>query len=189
MRTFLAVLLAVPLLLVYTSPATAREVAGVTLSETTGAAGKTLILNGAGLRTRFFFKVYVIGLYLERPATDAGVVLGTDSVRRAELHTLRALSGPEIASAIGRAFEQNAGDAATGLRDRLERFESMFPAVEAGDTLVLTYLPGRGASVVANGKEVGVVEGKDFADVLFSVWIGAKPVDPALRQALLAGGR
>ncbi len=115
MRTFLAVLLAVPLLLVYTSPATAREVAGVTLPETTSASGKTLILNGAGLRTRFFFKVYVIGLYLERPATDAGVVLGADSVRRAELHTLRALSGPEIASAIGSAFEQNAGDAATGL--------------------------------------------------------------------------
>jgi len=189
MRTFLAVLLAVPLLLVYTSPATAREVAGVTLPETSSAAGKTLILNGAGLRTRFFFKVYVIGLYLERPATDAGAVLGADSVRRAELQTLRALSGPEIASAIGSAFEQNAGDAATGLKDRLERFESMFPAIEAGYTLALTYLPGRGTSVVAKGKEVGVVEGKDFADVLFSVWIGAKPVDPALREALLAGGR
>src|SRR5207247_4673464 len=86
-----------------------------------------------------------------------------------DLHTLRALSGPEIASAIGRAFEQNAGDAATGLRDRLERFESMFPAVEAGDTLVLTYLPGRGTSVVAKGKEVGVVEGKDFADVVLGL--------------------
>jgi len=43
--------------------------------------------------------------------------------------------------------------------------------------------------LVAKGKEVGVVEGRDFADVLFAVWIGAKPVDPALRQALLAGGR
>ena len=189
MRTFLAGLLAVPLLLAGTRPATAREIAGVTLPETTSAAGRTLILNGAGLRTRFFFKVYVIGLYLERPAPDAGAVLGTDSVRRAELHMLRTLSGPEIASAIGSGFERNAGDAAAGLKDRLERFESMFPAVDAGDTLVLTYVPGRGTSVVAKGKEVGVVEGRGFADVLFAVWIGAKPVDPALRQALLAGGR
>src|SRR5213594_3234745 len=170
-------------------PTAGRDLAGVTLAETASVAGKTLTLNGAGLRTRFFFKVYVIGLYLERPAPDAGAVLGTDSVRRAELHMLRALSGPEIASAIGSAFERNAGDAAAGLKDRLERFESMFPAVEAGDTLALTYLPGRGTSVVAKGKEVGVVEGKDFADVLFAVWIAAKPVDPALRQALLAGGR
>ena len=188
MRPVLAGLFAVPLLLASTRPATAREVAGVQLSETTGAAGKTLILNGAGLRTRFFFRVYVIGLYLERPATDAAAVLGTASVRRAELHMLRALSGPEIASAIGSAFEQNAGDAAPALKDRLERFESMFPAVEAGDTLVLTYVPGQGTSVVAKKKELGVIEGGDFADVLFSVWIGAKPIDPALRQALLAGG-
>src|SRR5262245_60786655 len=92
-------------------PAAGRDVAGVTLAETASVAGKTLTLNGAGLRTRFFFKVYVIGLYLERPATDAAPILAADSVRRAELHLLRALSGSEIASAIGGAFEQNAGEA------------------------------------------------------------------------------
>src|SRR5262249_31441540 len=163
---FLAGVLAVFFLLVGRSPATEREVAGVPLPVTTPAAGKTLILNGAGLRTRFLFKVYVIGLYLERPATDAATVLGTDSVRRVELHVLRALSGPEIASAIGRAFEQNAGDAAAGLKGRLVRFESMFPALEAGDTLALTYIPKQGTLVVVKGKDLGVVEGKDFADVL-----------------------
>jgi len=172
-----------------TAPARAREVAGVTLPETTTAAGKTLVLNGAGLRTRFFFKVYVIGLYLERPATDADAIVGADAARRADLHLLRALSGSEIASAIGSAFEQNAGDRSAALKDRLGRFEAMFPAVEAGETVSLTYVPGRGTSVVGKGKEIGVIEGKDFADVLFAVWIGAKPVDPALRQALLAGGR
>jgi hypothetical protein len=189
MRIFLAGLLAVVFLLAGTSRATEPEVAGVPFPVRTPAAGKTLILNGAGLRTRFLFKVYVIGLYLERPTTDAATVLGTDSVRRADLHVLRALSGPEIASAIGRAFEQNAGDAAARLKGRLVRFESMFPALETGDTLVLTYVPGQGTSVVAKGKDLGVIEGKDFGDVLFSVWIGAKPVDPALKQALLAGGR
>src|SRR5207247_10004119 len=125
---------------------------------------------------------------LGRPATDAGAVLGTDSVRRAELHMLRALAGPEIASATGSAFEQNAGDAAPGLLDRLERFESMFPAVEAGDTLALTYLPGRGTSVVAKGKEVGVVEGKHFAYVMFSVCVVARRAAPAPRPALLGRG-
>ena len=189
MRSFLAAALAVSLVATTGRPATAREVAGVALPDTSSAAGKALVLNGAGLRTRFFFKVYVIGLYLERPATDAGAVLQADSVRRAELHMLRALSGDEIASAVGSAFEQNAGDARGRLADRLQRFEKMFPAVEPGETVVLTYVPGSGTSVVAKGKEAGVIPGKDFADVLFAVWIGAKPVDPGLRQALLAGGR
>ena len=171
-------------------PDAAREVAGVTLPETATVEGKTLVLNGAGIRTRLFFQVYVIGLYLERPATDAAAILADDSIRRAELHLLRALSGDEVASAIASAFEDNAGDAKPRLAERLDRLKAMFPAaVEARDTVVLTYVPGRGTSVVAKGKTGGPIEGKDFADVLFSVWIGAKPVDRSLKQALLAGGK
>jgi outer membrane PBP1 activator LpoA protein len=177
------------LLFVLATPVAARDVAGVALPDTAVAEGKTLVLNGAGLRTRFFFKVYVLGLYLERPATDAAAILGSDSIRRAELHILRSLTGDEIASAIRTAFEQNAGDALPRLQDRLKRLESMFPAVEAGDTIALTYVPGRGTEVVAKRQAKGVIEGKDFADALFAVWIGAKPVDPELRKALLAGGR
>jgi len=177
------------LLFVLATPVAARDVAGVALPESAVAEGKTLVLNGAGLRTRFFFKVYVLGLYLERPATDAAAILGSDAIRRAELHILRSLSGDEIASAIRTAFEQNAGDALPRLQDRLKRLESMFPAVEAGDTIALTYVPGRGTEVVAKRQKAGVIEGKDFADALFAVWIGAKPVDPELEKALLAGGR
>jgi len=185
MRTAAVVLL----LLALATPGVAREVAGVALPDTAVAEGKTLVLNGAGLRTRFFFKVYVIGLYLERPATDAAAILGSDSTRRAELHILRSLTGDEIASAIRAGFEQNAGAALPRLQDRLKRLESMFPAVDAGDTIALTYVPGRGTEVVAKRQPKGVIEGKDFADALFAVWLGEKPVDPDLKKALLAGGR
>jgi hypothetical protein len=171
-----------------TSPGAAREIAGVELPERTTVAGHPVVLNGAGLRTRFLLKVYVIGLYLERPATDAASIVAVDSVRRADIHVLRSLSGSEIASAIGDAFERNAGDAAPRLADRLRRFKAMFPPVEQNDVIVLTYVPGTGTTVVAKGKEAGIIEGKDFADVLFAVWIGSNPVDAALRSALLAGG-
>src|SRR5262249_42735499 len=53
----------------------AMEVADVNFPRTMQAGGKTLTLNGAGLRTRFMFKVYAIGLYLEHPATDAATIL------------------------------------------------------------------------------------------------------------------
>jgi len=170
--------------------AAGRDVAGVTFPETATVEGKTLVLNGAGVRTRVFFKVYAMGLYLERAATDPAAILAQDTIRRAELHLLRSLTGEEISSAIASGFEANAGDAKGRLAARLDRLKTMFPAVEAGDTIVITYVPGRGTSVVGKGKEQGSpIEGKDFADVLFSVWIGSQPVDSGLKQALLAGGR
>ena len=165
--------------------AAGREVAGVTLPDTTVYAGKTLTLNGAGLRTRFMFKVYVIGLYLEHPSTDAAAILAADEMRRAELHLLRALTADEIGSAIATAFEQNAGAAMPRLQARLDRLKAMFPAVEKDEVVALTYVPGKGTVVTAKGADVGSIEGKDFADVLFAVWIGSAPVDQTLKQALL----
>jgi hypothetical protein len=185
MRTRAVVALAVVLLLPL--PVRAKEVAGVNFPPTVQAGGKTLALNGAGLRTRFFFKVYAIGLYLEHPSTDAKAILAADEVRRAELHMLRSVSASEMADAIGEAFTRNAGGAGPQLKDRLDRFKAMFPKADQGEVITLTYIPGTGTVVGAGGKDLGTIEGKDFADVLFSSWIGAAPVDDDLKQALLAG--
>jgi len=39
-------------------------------------------------------------------------------------------------------------------------------------------------SVVA-GKELGVFEGKGFADAVFSIWLGPKPPSEDLRKGML----
>jgi hypothetical protein len=173
--------------LVLPPTAGAMEVAGVNFPRSVQAGGKTLTLNGAGLRTRFMFKVYAIGLYLEHPATDAATILAADEVRRAELHMLRSVSASEMGDAIADAFNANAGGAGPQLKDRLDRFKAMFPNATEGELITLTYIPGTGTVVGAGGKDLGTVPGKDFADVLFSAWIGASPVDTSLKRALLAG--
>jgi hypothetical protein len=71
------------------------------------------------------------------------------------------------------------------LTDRLQKLTGMFPAVVEGDQIVLTYVPGKGTSVSAKGQDKGVIEGKDFADALFSVWLGGNPVQEDLKKALL----
>jgi Chalcone isomerase-like len=177
-----AVLLLLPL------AAAALEVAGVSFPPTVQAGGKTLTLNGAGLRTRFLFKVYAIGLYLEHPSTDARAILAADQVRRAELHMLRTVSGSEMGDAIATAVNANAGSAAAQLKPRVDQLKGMFRSANEGEVITLTYIPGKGTVVGAQGRDVGTIEGKDFADALFGAWIGTAPVDGSLKQALLAGG-
>ncbi|MBP7668921.1 MAG: chalcone isomerase family protein, partial [Burkholderiaceae bacterium] len=50
-------------LLALAGPVMAAEVAGVKLQEKVSVGGKDLVLNGAGVRTRMVFKVYVAALY------------------------------------------------------------------------------------------------------------------------------
>ena len=60
-------------LLLAALPASALEVAGVSVPESYLLDGKTLVLNGAGVRTKTFLKVkvYVGALYLPQHSTDA----------------------------------------------------------------------------------------------------------------------
>ncbi len=165
----------------------AGEVAGVKMPDTITIEGKTLKLNGIGLRKKMLFKVYVAGLYVESPSKDAAKVISSDEVKSIALNVLRSLSGSQIGEAISDGFWHNSKAQMGALTDRLQKLNSMFPAVVEGDQIVLTYVPGKGTSVSAKGQDKGVIEGKDFADALFSVWLGANPVQEDLKKALLGG--
>src|SRR6266436_1500172 len=61
----------------------AREVSGVSMPETVTVADRELRLNGMGVRKeKTFFKTYVVGLYLEKPAPDGRVAIATDEAKR-----------------------------------------------------------------------------------------------------------
>jgi chalcone isomerase-like protein len=179
--------LAVAICLSLALPAFAKEVAGVNLPETTTVDGKTLKLNGTGLRKKVVFKVYVAGLYLESPSKDAATVVSSDQVKRMQLSVLRSLSSQQVGEAIREGFEKNSSANMAALKARLEKLEAMIPNVEKGDQILLTYVPGKGTVVSAKNVEKGVIEGKDFADALFSVWLGGNPVQADLKAALLGG--
>jgi hypothetical protein len=168
-----------------TLPLFGKEVAGVTLPDTITVESKTLKLNGAGLRTKAIFKVYVGGLYLETPSKDAATVVSSDQVKRMHLSILRSLDRSKITEAISEGFEKNSKSQLPALKARLDKLNSMIPNVEKGDQILMTYVPDRGTMVTAKSVEKGVIEGKDFADALFSVWLGANPVQEDLKKALL----
>jgi Chalcone isomerase-like len=179
--------IALSLCLVGGPSALAKEVAGVTLPDTVTVEGKTLKLNGAGLRKKVVFKVYVAGLYLETPSKDAATVVSSDQIKRMQLSVLRSLSGRQVSEAIEEGFEKNSKAQMGALKARLDKLGTMIPNVENGDQILLTYVPGKGTVVSAKGAEKGVIEGKDFSDALLSVWLGPNPVQADLKPALLGG--
>ena len=179
--------IALSLCLVAAPAAFGKEVAGVTLPDTASVEGKSLKLNGAGLRTKMVFKVYVAGLYLETPSKDGATVVSSDQVKRMHLSFLRGLDRSKITEAMSEGFEKNSKAQLPGLKARLDRLNAMIPDVEKGDQILLTYVPGKGTVVSAKNVEKGVIEGKDFADALFSVWLGANPIQPDLKKNLLGG--
>lgn len=179
--------LAVTLALALAGAAPAAELAGVKMPDTDTVEGKTLKLNGLGLRKKAFFKVYVAGLYLETPSKDPAAVLASNEAKSMRLHILRGLKGKQVSDAIAEGFERNSRSELPKLKSRLDKLAAMIPDVEEGDQIVLTWVPDKGTKVTVRGTDRGMVEGRDFADALFAVWLGPEPVQEDLKKALLGG--
>ncbi len=168
--------------------AEARDVAGVQLKEQLNAeGGKTLVLNGAGIRSKFFFKIYVGALYMEMPSANAKEVIGADSGKRIVMHFLYdEVSKEKLVDSWNEGFKNNTSpEQLATLADRINTFNALFDSVQEGDAIVLDYQPQSGTRVSIKGKEKGLIVGKDFNDALLRIWLGDRPVTDDLKKAML----
>lgn len=164
--------------------ALAGELSGVTLPDTLKAGEKTLKLNGLGLRKKAVFKVYVGGLYLETASKDAGAILASDQAKAIRMHFLRDLTKAQLVEAFQEGFEGNVKDRAAQ-KAAFDKMLALVPDVKEGSTLTFAYLPGKGTTLSAGNKELGVFEGKGFAGAVFSIWLGPKPPSEDLKKGML----
>jgi hypothetical protein len=162
----------------------AGELKGVKMPEEVTVDGKSLKLNGMGLRVKFIVSVYVAGLYVENVNKDPAAILKADEGRRVDMKMLRDLDQKTIVEAIRTGFEKNSASQMGALKERLDTFCALIPSLKEGQTLTLSYTPGKGTSVAGAGSAT-LIPGKDFADALFSVWLGKSPVDDGLKKGLL----
>lgn len=172
-------------------PAFAATTAGsVKFDDSVTVAGQPLILNGAGLRTKFFMKIYALGLYLPEKKTTPADILAAPGARRVHLHMLYELTSDEF----GKAFMTGLNDNTTAaerarLVPQIKQFGEMFaafPGLKKGDVLTLDWIPGSGTQCTLNGKPVGgVLPDQAFYNALLRIWIGDKPVDSSLKPQLL----
>lgn len=167
----------------FAAPALAKKIENVEVPETETFDGKQLKLNGAGVRSKFWINVYVAALYLETTSKNPNEIVSSDQVKRVQLEMLRDLSKQQVADAVKEGFEKNAKAELPNLQERLNKFMAELKDFKKGEKMVVTYVPGKGTFLSGAGEKF-VIEGKDFADALFSVWLGRFPVDDNLKKGL-----
>ena len=168
--------------------ALALEVKGVKVDEKVQVGGNALVLNGAGIRTKMVFKVYVAALYLTQKQTDANAVISDTGNKRVSMHFLRELSTEALLKGMNEGFSDNNNAAEmTAIEPQMKLFRDMMTSakeVKKGDMIVLDFTSA-GTQVNINGKSLGQVEGAAFNQALLRVWLGVKPVDASLKKAML----
>jgi len=167
----LALLLAAPL----ASAARAATLAGVTLPDKADINGQSLVLNGLGLRTKLFIKVYVGGLYLPQKEKSAQKILAADAARQMLLSFIYDVSKSQMCDAWDEGLEANTPKASAEVKKNFKTLCGWMDGVGKGQKLLLTYVPGEGTRVEVGGKAKGTLPGKPTADAILATWIGADP--------------
>ena len=135
-------------------------------------------------------KIYAIGLYLPRSGNSAEAVMASSGPKRIQITTLRELGASEFADALVDGLKRNHSDAELAkLQPRIDDFRNAIIALKstpAGSQIRLEWLPGSGTRLSVGNEARGKdIPGEDFYRALLRIWIGEKPVDQDLKNALL----
>ena len=176
------------------SAATA-EVEGVKIEEKArfGKSGPELVLNGAGVRHRMaFIKIYVGALYLTAKGTDAEAIIRDPGAKRVSMHVIAdEITAKEWIGSLNNSLAANHIPAELALiESRIRDLNAMMNTVgvlKKGAVVLLDYIPGTGTRITVDGQEKITIKGEDFFQALLRIWIGRKPVDGRLRDAMLGG--
>jgi hypothetical protein len=169
-------------------PVGAGTLAGVTLPDKAEVNGHSLVLNGMGLRSKFFIKVYVGGLYLAQKEKSAAQVVSADAPRRMVMHFLYSVTKEQMCEAWEEGLTQNTSNAPADVKKGFMTLCSWMEPIKKGNQIVLTYIPGEGTHVEVNGKMKGTLPGKPTADAIVNTWIGPDPAPGAdFKKAVLGG--
>jgi hypothetical protein len=165
----------------------AKEIEGVNLPESLEVAKSKLILNGAGVRSKFFMDLYVGGLYLENKSNNPQEIIEGDEPMAIRLHIISSLiTSKKMENATREGFENATKGNTEPIKIQIEEFISVFKEkIEEDDIFDLIYLPGKGLEVYKNSELKSRIEGLDFKQALFGIWLSEKPAQKSLKKEML----
>ena len=173
----------------FLSAAQAKSIANIEIPNIVSHSDQStkLVLNGAGIRTKFFFDIYIGSLYLEKTYKTSKDVYAAHGEKRISMHFLyNDVSKEKLVDGWNDGFKNNlTTDELTKFKAQIEQFNSLFVTVKKGDVINLNFIPTTGTEVAINKKSLGLVEGDMFFTALLKIWLGDEPADSGLKKAML----
>ncbi len=173
--------------------ARAVEIEGVKIDDKASIAANTpeLILNGAGVRHKLaFLKIYIGSLYLTHKITESQTVFADVGAKRVSMNILaNEVKASDLIASLNNALAANLLPNELALIEKrvrdLNAMLSNVKMLNKGAVVYIDYLPGTGTRITINGEEKITIAGDDFFRALLHIWLGNKPVDGRLRDAML----
>jgi hypothetical protein len=168
--------------------AATAELDGVQLPRTISADGKTLYLNGVGLRTYSIFgiPIYVAGLYLEHQSTDANAVMQSPETKLLRIQFVHSVSATAARNAWRTGLQNNCRAPCQLDPADMARFLAEVPDMHVGERYSILFTQ-QGATVTADATPLGTISKPRFVSSMLAMFLGDEPASAKLKAELLQG--
>jgi hypothetical protein len=166
-------------------PAFAIEVAGVKLPDSVTIGGEQLLLNGYGIRKKFFFKVYLGSLYTATKASSTSHVLENTGGKLIRLNFLYSkLEKARMVGGFAKGIEANSPELLSdpGVKEFLVWFDTDF--VE-GDQIDFEITTDNLVTARHNKRQLGMVKSTNLAKAILLIYLGREPIDADMKAGML----
>ncbi len=149
-----------------------------------------LILNGSGIRSKYFVKAYVCGLYLPEKSKNAAEIVNADGSVAVRLHIIsKLITRDNMERVVREGFVRSTNGKTTAIQSQIDELMANFQKtpVNVDDLYDMVYTPGKGLQGYKNGKPWGpiIVCGPEFRHALIGIWLSDDPIDPDLKTKML----
>jgi hypothetical protein len=165
------------------------KIENVTLPAKMTVSTGELVLNGGGLREKYFLDLYVGGLYLKAKSTNADAIIKADEAMAIKLEIVsKLISSDKMIEAIDEGMKKSTDGKIAELSSEIAAFKSAFnEEIVIGDVFNLVYIPNEGLTIFKNSKKVKTIKGLKFKQAAFGIWLCNDPADEDLKEGMLKG--
>ncbi len=144
-----------------------------------------VVINGAGLREKYFMDMYVAALYLKKKSTEASKIINADEEMGIHIKLVSSMVTREkFKTSVTEGFKNASSGKATA--DEQKKFMNcLTEEFKEGDKIYLDYVPDKGVKVYKNGDLKGTIPGLEFKKALFAIWLGTSPAQESLKNEML----
>lgn len=160
-------------------------VAGASFPTKMKVNNKVIEYNGAGLRQKYFFNLYVAALYIPERTQNAQTIIDQDVESAIRIKILSdKVTRDRFVETVRDGFKTSSEGKASEkeIADFMKLFNVEFKST---DEVILVYKPTIGVEVFMNGKRLGEAKGLAFKKALWGIWLGKTPADAAVKNAML----
>jgi hypothetical protein len=162
---------------------------GVTMPASIEYDSVPLVLNGAGIRNKYFIDVYVAGLYLKAKSIKEKAITDADETMAVRLHIISStVTMDRMAEAIREGFDRSMLGRTQKFRSQIDMAVEIFKSepVKVNDIYDIWYIPNKGVVAFKNGINLNIlIPGLPFKKAMFGIWLCPNPVDKKLKVGML----